>query len=241
LFSVDLGETPRSLTYLIKHTTYVKGGLFLPAKIARCVMFKRLYDKFVSWVRKLGEYPSIEEGNKIIASKPFTGCVEFSEFKMWYLNSKLHREDGPAVEWIDGSKEWFLNGQRHREDGPAVEKVDGSKEWYLNGKYHREDGPAREYADGTKEWWLNGNRHRVDGPAIEDVDGSKGWYLNGIHLFWLPPESQPFILIEEFIDEEGKKQIKVLNQEAIKTWPNLSGLKELAVNWEEEYVGDWEE
>jgi hypothetical protein len=44
----------------------------------------------------------------------------------------------------------------HREDGHAVERVNGSKAWFLNGKYHREDGPAIEYSDGSKEWWLNG-------------------------------------------------------------------------------------
>ena len=47
----------------------------------------------------------------------------------------LHREDGPAVEWADGSKEWFINDNRHREDGPAVEGADGTKEWWINGKY----------------------------------------------------------------------------------------------------------
>ena len=41
--------------------------------------------------------------------------------KEWYLNGRLHREDGPANEWPDGSKHWYLNGKRHREDGPAVE------------------------------------------------------------------------------------------------------------------------
>ena len=30
--------------------------------------------------------------------------------KEWFLNGKLHREDGPAIEWADGNKEWFLNG-----------------------------------------------------------------------------------------------------------------------------------
>ena len=44
----------------------------------------------------------------------------------------------------------------HREDGPAIENVNGIKEWLLNGQYHREDGPAIEYATGDKEWWLNG-------------------------------------------------------------------------------------
>ena len=51
--------------------------------------------------------------------------------------------------------EWFNSkGQRHREDGPAVEYINGTKLWYLNGQRHREDGPAVEYADGTKYWFL---------------------------------------------------------------------------------------
>jgi len=79
--------------------------------------------------------------------------------RYWYnQNGLLHREDGPAVEWIDGTKEWYRNGLLHREDGPASEWADGTKEWYRNGWLHREDGPASEWADGTKEWWLNGEK-----------------------------------------------------------------------------------
>ena len=53
----------------------------------------------------------------------------------WYNEQgKLHREDGPAVEYADGSKSWFRNGQFHREDGPAVEYADGRKYWYINDK-----------------------------------------------------------------------------------------------------------
>ena len=50
---------------------------------------------------------------------------------------------------------WKLNGKLHREDGPAIEYAEGNKWWYLNGKLHREDGPAVEYADGTKFWFIN--------------------------------------------------------------------------------------
>ena len=99
--------------------------------------------------------------------------------KYWWLNGKRHREDGPAFELADGSKHWYLNGKLHREDGPAVEWSNGSKYWYLNGKRHREDGPAVEWSDGTKHWYSNGQWHREDGPAIEYSDGSKSWYLNG--------------------------------------------------------------
>ena len=33
-----------------------------------------------------------------------------------------------------GNKYWYLEGELHREDGPAVEYPDGTKEWYLNYK-----------------------------------------------------------------------------------------------------------
>ena len=55
--------------------------------------------------------------------------------KEWYLNGKRHREDGPAIEWDDGSKEWYLNGKRHRVNEPAIVRSDGSKSWYLYGEY----------------------------------------------------------------------------------------------------------
>ena len=54
--------------------------------------------------------------------------------KRWYLNDKLHREDGPAIEYESGTKKWYLNGKRHREDGPAIEHADGGKRWWLNDK-----------------------------------------------------------------------------------------------------------
>ena len=55
-----------------------------------------------------------------------------------------------------GDKSWWLNGKLHREDGPAYEEANGYKSWWLNDKRHREDGPAIEYAEGDKEWHLNG-------------------------------------------------------------------------------------
>ena len=73
--------------------------------------------------------------------------------------TKLHREDGPAVECADGYKAWYLDGKRHREDGPAVERTNGDKAWYLDGKRHREDGAAVEYAGGYKEWHLEGKKY----------------------------------------------------------------------------------
>jgi hypothetical protein len=84
--------------------------------------------------------------------------IDIGDIK-WYLNGKLHRTEGPAIECTNGTKAWYLNGKRHREDGPAVEYANGDKEWFLNGERHRADGPAIEYASGTKAWFLNGENY----------------------------------------------------------------------------------
>ena len=34
----------------------------------------------------------------------------------WWLNGNLHREDGPAVVWSDGTKSWSLNGKELSEE-----------------------------------------------------------------------------------------------------------------------------
>ena len=72
--------------------------------------------------------------------------------KRWMLDSKFHREDGPAIEYADGKKWWALHGNRHRTDGPAVDNSDGHKEWYIHG---------HEY---TFEKWLN------DNPELNDEE-----------------------------------------------------------------------
>ena len=72
----------------------------------------------------------------------FTGVkTDKNGTKEWYVNGKLHREDGPAIERANGYKEWWVNGQLHREDGPAVEWANGTKSWYVNGKFIRKEGP----------------------------------------------------------------------------------------------------
>jgi hypothetical protein len=35
-----------------------------------------------------------------------------------------------------GNRWWYRNGHLHREDGPAVEYSDGSGSWYLNNEYY---------------------------------------------------------------------------------------------------------
>ena len=88
--------------------------------------------------------------------------------------------DNPVID-DNGIKEWRdSNGKLHRDDGPAAIYVDGTKSWFQHGHRHRDDGPAIEHADadGSKQWWQHGKRHRDDGPAIEHADGSTLWCLN---------------------------------------------------------------
>jgi hypothetical protein len=83
--------------------------------------------KVKSWHEYIHEHPS------------FTGCLIDDNGDMaWYLNGKMHREDGPAIESPVGSKAWYKNGLRHRENGPAIEYGYGAREWWLNGKQYEE-------------------------------------------------------------------------------------------------------
>ena len=78
--------------------------------------------------------------------------------------------------WDNGYKEWFLNDKLHRTDGPAIEYPNGDKKWYLNGELHREDGPACEYANGNKFWYLNGKKvteDKVMKKHIITIDGKE--------------------------------------------------------------------
>jgi hypothetical protein len=44
-----------------------------------------------------------------------------------------YRSDGPAIE-EHRHKFWYFEGRLHREDGPAVENSDGTKEWCIYGR-----------------------------------------------------------------------------------------------------------
>ena len=112
---------------------------------------------------------------------PYTGVLwcPYTETINHIHDGYVHRLDGPAVEWEDGTKHWYENGCLHRLDGPAVEYDGGLKAWYVNGKRHRVDGPAIEWPDGEKEWYVNGCLHRLEGPAIERST-EKAWYVNGL-------------------------------------------------------------
>ena len=64
----------------------------------------------------------------------------------------LHRENGPAIESVNGYKAWYFNGEPHRIDGPAVDWVDGYKEWWIDGERL---SPEKETI--LNQWWDNKN------------------------------------------------------------------------------------
>jgi hypothetical protein len=115
----------------------------------------------------------------IFVNGQIEGPVKTTDRIEWYKNGKLHREDGPAIEYSNGEMRWFQNNQPHREDGPAIIESDGTQWWYQRGELHREREPAVEYSNGTKYWYKNGQRHREDGPAIEYAHGHKEWWIRG--------------------------------------------------------------
>lgn len=52
--------------------------------------------------------------------------------KVWINEkNKIHREDGPALEFASGSWEWLLNGKRHRVCGPSI-NWRGRYQWYVD-------------------------------------------------------------------------------------------------------------
>ncbi len=117
-----------------------------------------------------------------IPSKSLQGIVTWRR-----PDGVLHRTDGPAVTWPDGTLEWWQHGKVHREDGPAYVHPDGTEAWYLNGDCHRLDGPSFTRSDGHQEWSVYGRLHRVDGPAVIRSDGTLEWWEDDVRK---PPEME---------------------------------------------------
>ena len=60
-----------------------------------------------------------------------------------------------------GEVYWYKDGERLREDGPAIEGLNGYREWWVAGQLHREDGPAIMYGEQYKAWYIR-NRQKSE-------------------------------------------------------------------------------
>ena len=61
------------------------------------------------------------------------GIFQYGMYEIRNNHGQLHRDNGPAVVYPNGSSRWYLNGELHRDDGPAVVDPDGTRIWYQNG------------------------------------------------------------------------------------------------------------
>jgi hypothetical protein len=80
--------------------------------------------------------------------------------------------DRPRIDEF-GNKRWFVNNKLHRIDGPAIEYINGEKNWWVNGKLHRTDGPAAEYTSGER-WYLDNQVYTFDNWLEENTDLTDG-------------------------------------------------------------------
>ena len=152
-------------------------------------------NKIMHWENDKGELHN-RLGPAVIIDDPI------GDYKMWYINGKQHREDGPAVEWGHGEKQYWLDDVRysyedwkkeveHRKNLATIHKK-GSEQSGLNlgalnekkekHGYVTPDGESTLRVDinGTKIWRnKQGQLHRRGGPAVEFTSGEKNWYVNG--------------------------------------------------------------
>ena len=87
-----------------------------------------------------------------------------------------HKKRNGIFEVEDWGTFYYVNGKYHREDGPAVERINGHKYWYINGKLHRLDGPALEWRSGTKYYYIEDKYCYTK----EEFDKVAYLYLNGL-------------------------------------------------------------
>jgi hypothetical protein len=72
------------------------------------------------------------EVNGVILKNPMVTTIN-SEKTTYEVGGKLHRTDGPAIEYANGRKEYYFEGKLHLTDGPAVICVNGDKRYFIDG------------------------------------------------------------------------------------------------------------
>jgi hypothetical protein len=96
--------------------------------------------------------------------------------KLYYKDKEmtiLHREDGPAIEWVNGGKFWYRDGELYREDGPAIEWSIDEKERYKGCKFHMEHSPAVELPRDENAWYLNGGDYPKPNSSSPQIHTTK--------------------------------------------------------------------
>lgn len=109
----------------------------------------------------------------------------------WYKNDKLHREDGPAVIYENGSQEWYFNGELHRDNDAPIQNVTilpspGSNRQALPNSIYVNNDDLIQTSKVRKQTYntslssdLKESILLNDNPAVIHMDGYKAWYKNG--------------------------------------------------------------
>ena len=128
-----------------------------------------IFDTTINQLLAEAVNPSKQTGPPYIVTDAKGDTLYFKDSK----HTILHRDNGPAVEYKDGSEAWYKDNELHRVGGPAITLLltsgnpfytmmitlhAGDKAWYQNNYLHRTDGPAVERHNGQKLWYINGNR-----------------------------------------------------------------------------------
>jgi hypothetical protein len=114
--------------------------------------------------------------------EPFFGQDPVGKVIRYYLLDTLHRVDGPAVIYSNGTKLWYLHGKLNSVNDQPSRITHEKKEWFHNDVLHRIGGPAVVYRKNTRiEWYFQGNLHsQNDQPSVEiKVNGRREWHRHG--------------------------------------------------------------
>ncbi len=91
-------------------------------------------------------------------NKPICEIDADGNKRWWNVKGLLHREDGPAVEYIDGEQQWWVNGNIHRLCGPALVRPHNRSAWFIN---------SLNVTDKIQEW---AKENDIDLNNLTEVD-----------------------------------------------------------------------
>lgn len=86
--------------------------------------------------------------NEDDGQRPYLDDLEYIGGQLFVCGRLVHRDDGPAIEFLNGRKRWLKNGMNC---GTSIEFTDGTKEWYINSSHEREDGLSIGYEHPIKK------------------------------------------------------------------------------------------
>lgn len=121
-------------------------------------------------------------------SNPIKTYNEKRERFEWKVGDIYHREDGPAIEYLNGSFEWRNANVIHRIGGPAMAWVKGNKKYMSDQLTENADGKLVKMSDDEKyvvmdragyACMVNGVYHCENGPAIYFEDGEQHYCIRG--------------------------------------------------------------